>query len=93
MVRNKLQCNLNAQQLQDQYMLPGDTQSPVAAPWPVIHVHCTFSFQSQIRSQRSEIGCLLYFHTWCGLSANLEYMSEMCYTRLAENKGRKKSLF
>jgi len=21
-------------------------------------------------SQPSEIGCLLYFHTWCGLSAN-----------------------
>jgi len=27
-------------------------------------------------SQRSEIGCLPYFHTWCGLSANLECMSE-----------------
>ena len=25
-----------------------------------------------------------YFHTWCGLSANLECMSEMCCTRLAE---------
>jgi len=24
------------------------------------------------------------FHTWCGLSANLECMSEMCCTRLAE---------
>ena len=31
-------------------------------------------------SQRSEIGCLPYFHTWCGLSANLECMSEMCCT-------------
>jgi len=40
-------------------------------------------------SQRSEIGCLPYFHTWCGLSANLECMSEMCCTRLAENTGRK----
>ena len=40
-------------------------------------------------SQRSEIGCLSYFHTWCGLSANLECMSEMCCTRLAENTGRK----
>jgi len=38
----------------------------------------------------SEIGCLPYFHTWCGLSANLECMSEMCCTRLAENTGRKK---
>jgi len=36
-------------------------------------------------SQRSDIGCLPYFHTWCALSANLECMSEMCCTRLAEN--------
>jgi len=34
-----------------------------------------------------------YFHTWCGLSANLERTSEMCCTRLAENTGRKKSPF
>jgi len=27
-------------------------------------------------SQRSDIACLPYFHTWCGLSANLEFMSE-----------------
>ena len=33
-------------------------------------------------SQRSQMG-------WCGLSANLECMSEMCCTRLAENTGRK----
>jgi len=31
-------------------------------------------------SQRSEIGCLLYFHTWCGLSANLGCRSETCCT-------------
>jgi len=41
------------------------------------------------KSQRSEIGCLPYFHTWCGLSADLECMSEMCCMRLAENTGRK----
>ena len=29
-------------------------------------------------SQWSEVGCLPYFHTWCGLSANLECTSEMC---------------
>ena len=29
--------------------------------------------------------------TWCGLSANLECMSEMCCTRLARNTGCKKS--
>jgi len=33
---------------------------------------------------------LPYFHTWCGLSANLECMSEMCGMRLAENAGPKK---
>ena len=30
-----------------------------------------------------------YFHTLCGLSANLECRSEMCCTRLAGNTGRK----
>jgi len=33
---------------------------------------------------------LPYFHTWCGLSANLKYMSDMCCTWFAENTGRKK---
>jgi len=42
-------------------------------------------------SQRSEIGCLPYFHTWCGLSDNLECRSEMCCTRLTKNTGCKKS--
>jgi len=42
-------------------------------------------------SQRSEIGCLSYFHTWCGLSANLECRSEMCYTQLDANTGCKQS--
>ena len=40
-------------------------------------------------SQRSQIGCLSYFHTWCGLSANLECRSEMYCTRLAGNARRK----
>jgi len=39
--------------------------------------------------QRSEIGRLPYFHTWCGLSANLEWRPEICCMRLAENTGRK----
>jgi len=34
-------------------------------------------------SQPSQIGCLPYFHTWCGLSTNLECRSETCCTRLA----------
>jgi len=37
-----------------------------------------------------QIGCLPYFYTWCGLSANLECRSEMCCTRLAGNAGPKK---
>jgi len=32
-----------------------------------------------------------YFHTWCGLSANLGCRSETCCTRLAGNAGPKKS--
>jgi len=43
-------------------------------------------------SQRSQSGCIPYFHTphmMC-LSANLECMSGMCCTRLAENTGCKK---
>jgi len=40
-------------------------------------------------SQPSHIGCLPYFHTWCGLSANLECRSEMCCMRLAKNTGHK----
>jgi len=44
-------------------------------------------------SQRPQIGCLPYFHTWCGHSANLECRSEMCCTRLAGNTGHKKSPF
>jgi len=35
-------------------------------------------------SQLSEMACLPYFHTLCGLSANSKCMSEMCCTRLAE---------
>ena len=36
-----------------------------------------------------QIGCLPYFHTLCGLSANLECRSEMYRTRLTVNAGRK----
>jgi len=34
-----------------------------------------------------------YFYTWSGPSANLEFRSEMCCTRLTGNTGRKKSPF
>jgi len=48
-----------------------------------------FSFFSLSYSQPSQIGCLPYFHTWCGLSANLGCRSETCCTWLAENTGHK----
>jgi len=35
--------------------------------------------------------CPSYFHTWCGLSANLRCRSETCWTRLDGNAGPKKS--
>jgi len=38
-----------------------------------------------------QIGCVPFFHTWCGLSANLRCRSETCCPRPAENTGRKKS--
>jgi len=41
-------------------------------------------------SQPSEIGCLPYFHTWYGLSANLGCRSEMCCKWLAGNARPKK---
>jgi len=37
-----------------------------------------------VYSQPLQIVCLPYFHTWCGLSANLGCRSETCCTRLAE---------
>jgi len=42
-------------------------------------------------SQRLQIGCLPYFYTWCGPSANLECRSEMCCMRLAGKAGPKNS--
>jgi len=42
-------------------------------------------------SQPSQIGCLPYFHTLCGLTTNLGCRSETCCTRLTENTGCEKS--
>ena len=43
------------------------------------------SFSLPNLTQLSQIGCLPYFHTWCGLSANLSCRSETCCMQLAEN--------
>jgi len=51
----------------------------------------SFFFLLLFYSQPSQIGYLPYFHTWCGLSANLECMSEMCCMRFAVNTVRKNS--
>ena len=44
---------------------------------PVISIFFLLFFLAYNLDQRSKIACLPYFHTWCGLSANLECMSEM----------------
>ena len=53
-------------------------------------VSSIFFLFSLAQSQPSQIGCLPYFHTWCGLSLNLRCRSETCCTRLAENAGPRK---
>jgi len=50
----------------------------------------SFFFFFLAYSQRSQIECLPYFHTWYGLSVHLECRSEMCCMRFAENTARKK---
>ena len=66
---------------------------PCIADADIIFLPCGFFFLScsffLAYSRPSQIGCLPYLHTWCGLSANLGCKSEMCCTRLAENTARK----
>ena len=52
---------------------------------------CPVSFFLFFSSSNLSGRILDVYHTstQCGLSANLECMSEMCYTRLAESTGRK----
>ena len=68
--------------------------------WALAHIlvsSCGFFFLLPIfyflfiaYSQPSQMGCLPYFHAWCGLSANLGCRSETCCTRLDGNAGPKK---
>jgi len=66
---------------------------PYAIRPAIIFLSCVSSstFFVLAYSQPPLIGCLPYFHTWCGLSANSGCRSEMCCMRLAENTGRLKS--
>ena len=65
--------------------------SPYGIGQTIIFLSCGFFFCLFFLaySQPSQIGCLPYFHTWCGLSANLGCRSETCCMRFAENTGRK----
>ena len=56
---------------------------------PVVSIFFYLSFF--LLFQRPQIGCLPYFYTWRGPSANLECRSEMCCTRLAANARPKKT--
>ena len=61
---------------------------PCVADADIIFFACGFFlssswFLSSPNLSGCRTGCLSYFHTWCGLSANLEW-SEMCCTRLPE---------
>jgi len=66
--------------------------SPCVADADIIFLPCGFFFFLLFflaYFQPSQIGCLPYFHTLCGLSANLGCRSETCCTQLAENKEAK----
>jgi len=52
--------------------------------------HCYDNISPNVKSLRVLV-LAPYFHTWCGLSANLECRSETCCARLAGTTGRKKS--
>jgi len=66
---------------------------PCIADADIIFLSCGFFFFLLFflaYSQPWQIACLPYFHTWCGLSANLECMSEMCCMWLTEIQDAKK---
>jgi len=66
---------------------------PCIADVDVIYLSCGFFFYILsfflTNSEPSQTGCLPYFYTWCGLSANLGCRSQTCCMRLAENTGQK----
>jgi len=58
---------------------------------PVVSFFYLFYSSPNLSGRRLDVYHTYYFHTWCGLSANLECGSETCFARFAENTGRKKS--
>jgi len=71
--------------------------SPYGIGQTIIFSCCDFYVSSCFFSSpnQPQIGCVPFFHTWCGLSANLRCKSETCCTRLAwkhrTQKSRQKS--
>ena len=68
---------------------------PCIADAEIIFLPCGFYLLSiylffLAYSQPLQIGYLPYFHTCCGLSANLRCRCETCCTQLAGNAGRKR---
>jgi len=68
--------------------------SPYVIGQTIIFLPCYFyllsSFFPHLISAAADwIGCLPYFYTWRGPSANLECRSEMCCSQLAANTGCK----
>ena len=55
------------------------------------YLFLSFCFPRLISAVAGWTSTTAYFHTWCGLSANLGCRSETCCTRLAVNTGRKTS--
>jgi len=66
---------------------------PCVADADIISLHCGFFFLYFFPRLISVVADWMSTILWhmCGLSTNLEWMSEMCCVRLAENTGRKKS--
>jgi len=61
--------------------------------WALAHISSSIYllfFFPRLISAAAHWMSIPYFHTWCGLSANLECRSEMCCTRLAASAGPKK---
>ena len=57
--------------------------------WALAHIIVLSIFFSSPNFSGRRLDVYHTFDTWCGPSANLECMSEMCCTRLGGNTGRK----
>jgi len=84
-------CSRLLREATDQFLWP-----PHAIGQAIIFLPCGFFlylsfFFFLAECQPSQIGCLPYFHTCCGLCANLRCRSETCCTQLAVKYRTQKS--